>query len=96
MLTSDSNTPKTAANSFGSYNADDDNLFQVRQGVPAVDALESASCSLCAVIQLTYDLSELHNVPAFTAVAHLAESAKAIVDAATKGLMESEDSANLA
>jgi hypothetical protein len=71
-------------------------IFQVAPGICVIDALEDSSCLLSEILLFIRDYSDQDSGLKISAV-HVIEdiliNAKAIVDASTSGLMESQRSA---
>jgi hypothetical protein len=90
-------TRKTRTVSFHSANYRGQNLFAVRPGVPAENAMETASCYLasaldaCNVVAEDPDLQ--HKAGLLFAAVYLVEMAKAAVDASCQSFIL-EDSQN--
>ena len=81
--------PVTVALSFARCNIEEQDLYGVRPGVPAVDALNQASCTLYSVKKSLEDagMSELIVTPSQAWLLHMAiESAKAAIDSVAEGL----------
>lgn len=81
--------PVTVALSFARCNIEEQDLYGVRPGVPAVDALNQASCTLYSVKKSLKDagMSELIVTPSQAWLLHMAiESAKAAIDSVAEGL----------
>jgi hypothetical protein len=81
--------PVTVALSFARCNIEGQVLYGVRPGVPAVDALNQASCTLHSVKKALEDagMAELIVTPSQAWLLHMAiESAKAAIDSVTEGL----------
>jgi len=81
--------PVTVALSFVRCNIEEQDLYGVRPGVPAVDALNQASCILHGVRSALEDagMAELIVTPSQAWLLHMAvESAKAAIDSVAEGL----------
>ena len=82
------NTPFVRANAAGEM------LFSVRAGVPAVDALEMASCYLAAARDATHqmatDLSDAGLNDGVWPAYYLIEMAKAALDASISAVVDEE------
>jgi hypothetical protein len=81
--------PVTVPLSFVRCNVERQNLYSVRPGVPAVDALNQASCILHSVRSALEDagMAELIVTPSQAWLLHMAiESAKAAIDSVAEGL----------
>lgn len=59
-------------------------LFDVRQGVPLIDALEAASCYLAAARNAAYAFADIRGGDEDYGVAYLIDMAKAAVDASVE------------
>ncbi len=62
------------------------NLFDVREGVPALQSLEQASGFLMSVYQMLQDTAEEPNADVIYGAAHLVEMAKAVINSVASGL----------
>ncbi|WP_236218211.1 DUF3077 domain-containing protein [Pseudomonas rhodesiae] len=83
--------PVTVALSFARCNIEGQDLYGVRPGIPAVDALNQASCTLHSVKKALEDagMEELIVTPGQAWLLHMAvASAKAAIDSVTEGLEE--------
>ena len=81
------NTPYIkAAYPFFSCNPEGDALFSVREGVPAIDALEYASTFLSVASATAHNAALSTNDEQSFAAAYLIDMSKAIVDAAIKAM----------
>lgn len=81
--------PVTVRLSFVRCNVERQELYSVRPGVPAVDALNQASCILHSVRSALEDagMAELIVTPSQAWLLHMAiESAKAAIDSVAEGL----------
>ena len=81
--------PLTVPLSFVRCNVERQDLYSVCPGVPAVDALNQASCILHSVRSALEDagMAELIVTPSQAWLLHMAvESAKAAIDSVTEGL----------
>ena len=81
--------PLTVENSFISCNVERQELFAVRPGIPAVDALNQASCILYSVRESLCEagMQTLVISPSQAWLLHMAvESAKAVIDSVGEGL----------
>lgn len=81
--------PVTVPLSFVRCNVERQDLYSVCPGVPAVDALNQASCILHSVRSALEDagMAELIVTPSQAWLLHMAvESAKAAIDSVTEGL----------
>lgn len=79
----------TVSLSFARCNIEEQDLYGVRPGVPAVDALNQASCILYSVKSALADagMGELIVTPSQAWLLHMAvESAKAAIDSVAEGL----------
>jgi hypothetical protein len=82
---------KTQLYPFFSCNPARDALFAVREGVPALDALQQASCFLEAARDAAYSsASSDEPLNAMWATAYLVDVAKAVVDAAIDAMYDEE------
>ena len=77
----------TGKSPFGVINADQQELFAVRAGLPVAAALEQASCLLHTVEQLTTDMGmdEQPSTHCCWAAYYLTQMASAIVNAVVRG-----------
>ncbi len=83
--------PITTRTSFTRINAAGDLLFEVRPGVPAVDALEMASCYMASARDMASDCAQAYSGDQpdhFWAAFYLIEMAKAVLDASIKTLIQ--------
>ncbi|WP_367256493.1 DUF3077 domain-containing protein [Pseudomonas sp. stari2] len=81
--------PLTIESSFVSCNVERQELFAVRPGIPAVDALSQASCILYSVRESLCEagMQQTTISPTQAWLLHLAvESAKAVIDSVGEGL----------
>lgn len=79
----------TVSLSFARCNIEEQDLYGVRPGIPAVDALNQASCILYSVKSALEDagMGELIVTPSQAWLLHIAvESAKAAIDSVAEGL----------
>lgn len=84
---------KTARHAFTRANAAGDLLFEVRPGVPVIDALLTASCYLASASDITDDLgssSSGENPDRIWGAHYLVKMAKAVVDAAISAIEDEE------
>jgi len=81
--------PVTMGLSFARCNIEGQDLYGVRPGIPAVDALNQASCTLHSVKKALEDAGMAEHIvtPSQAWLLHMAvESAKAAIDSVTEGL----------
>lgn len=79
----------TKTRPFHSLSPDVGYLFDVRQGVPLIDALEAASCFLAAARNAAYTFAESRGDEDY-GVAYLIDMAKAAVDASVEAAFAEE------
>lgn len=78
----------TAAHAFFSCGRPDQNLFEVRSGIPAKDALETASCFLSTIVGQVYEMAQEIDSSEAHSAAYLLEMVKGIVDSVTASMAE--------
>lgn len=83
-------TRKTSPRKFFSCNPEQDMLFAVREGIPATDALEMASCFLASAQDITAEVAQDERGDRIWGAFYLIKMAKAVVDAAVGAVQDEE------
>ena len=84
----------TAALPFFPYNSDRENIFAVQPGVPAADALETASSLLEVALDAVRNASESCEGNSANAADHLITMARALIDALWRGRIARTETAD--
>ncbi len=83
-------TRKTSPRKFFSCNPQQDMLFSVREGIPADDALEMASCFLASALDIASDVAQDEQGDRMWGAYYLIKMAKEVVDAAVSAVQDEE------
>lgn len=79
---------RTEALAFFSCNPQHEKLFMVRDGIPAMNALEQASCFLDSARTIAGYAGQSNDAALMFAATYLIDLAKAVIDATVEGSIQ--------